>query len=392
MWHAKTKELQEQGKIRLVGIIEEQHPDRARLFMQWKAMNWPILVDSQNLLEMTAVPVTLLIDENGVVRKIGPDDADVKAFVESPVPERGSLSRTSAARPDTKLLRIDAETGNVKALRDFESAIILWGEDTELGSAIRAYRKAVDLEPEDGATYFRLGVAYRKRYDSALRTAGDFASAVEHWGRALALDPNQYIWRRRIQQYGPRLDKPYPFYDWVTAARKELRDRGEEPPWLIVEPSGAEIASPSKEFGAAKLRIENPDPEARIHRDTEGFIRVECTTVPMLLKAGEPVRVHVVFRTNEAIKAHWNNEAEDLVFWIDPPEGWAADGQYHRFPNPREPVDTAERRIEFELKSPANGVAGAVTIPGYALYYACEDVNGVCVYRRQEIPVTVEVK
>jgi len=360
--------------------------------MQWKSMNWPILVDSQNLLEMTAVPVTLLIDENGVVRKIGPDDADVKAFVESPVPERGSLTRASAAKPDLKLLRNEAETGNVKALRNFASAIILWGEDSELGSAIRAYRKAVDLELENGATHFRLGVAYRKRYDSALRTAGDFASAVEHWGRALASDPNQYIWRRRIQQYGPRLDKPYPFYDWVTAARKELRDRGEEPPRLIVEPSGAEIASPSKDFGAATSRSENPDPSARIHRDTEGFIRVECTTVPMLLKAGESVRVHVVFRTNEGIKAHWNNEAEDLVFWIDPPEGWAADSQYHRFQNPREPVDTAERRIEFELKSLANGVVGAVTIPCYALYYACEDVNGVCVYRRQEIPVTVEVK
>ena len=26
----------------MVGIIQEQHPDRARLFMQWKEMGWPI--------------------------------------------------------------------------------------------------------------------------------------------------------------------------------------------------------------------------------------------------------------------------------------------------------------------------------------------------------------
>ena len=66
----------------MVGIIEEQHPDRARLFMQWKQMDWPILVDSLNLFQMTAVPVTVLIDERGIVRKIGPNEADVDAFLE----------------------------------------------------------------------------------------------------------------------------------------------------------------------------------------------------------------------------------------------------------------------------------------------------------------------
>jgi len=34
----------------MVGILEEQNPDRARLFMQWKQMGWPLLVDSYNLL------------------------------------------------------------------------------------------------------------------------------------------------------------------------------------------------------------------------------------------------------------------------------------------------------------------------------------------------------
>ena len=53
----------------MVGIIQEQHPDRCRLFMQWKQMGWPILVDSLNLLEVTAVPITLAIDEHGVIRQ-----------------------------------------------------------------------------------------------------------------------------------------------------------------------------------------------------------------------------------------------------------------------------------------------------------------------------------
>ena len=86
----------------------------------------------------------------------------------------------------------------------------------------------------------------RCRLSRALRVtapaAGRFRKAVEHWERALALDSNQYIWRRRIQQYGPRLDKPYPFYDWIPEARADIEARGQSPVTLAVEPAGAEFA------------------------------------------------------------------------------------------------------------------------------------------------------
>ncbi|RMG56252.1 MAG: hypothetical protein D6723_00685, partial [Acidobacteria bacterium] len=71
-WHQATKQFQEQHKLQMVGIIEEQHPDRARLFMQWKQMSWPVMVDSLNLLEVPYVPITLAIDEHGIIRKIQP--------------------------------------------------------------------------------------------------------------------------------------------------------------------------------------------------------------------------------------------------------------------------------------------------------------------------------
>lgn len=45
-WHQATEELQDDGSVQMVGVIQEQHPDRARLFMQWKEMGWPMLVDS----------------------------------------------------------------------------------------------------------------------------------------------------------------------------------------------------------------------------------------------------------------------------------------------------------------------------------------------------------
>ena len=49
------------------------------------------------------------------------------------------------------------------------------------------------------------------------------------------------------------------------------------------------------------------------------------------------------------------------------------------------------RTVEYDATLPA--AAGTrVTIPGYALYYVCEDVNGVCMFRRHDITVTIPVK
>jgi tetratricopeptide (TPR) repeat protein len=115
--------------------------------------------------------------------------------------------------------------------------------------AIDAYTHALALDPSDKNSLFRLGVAYRMRHESTWRRNGDFQSAVESWGRALALDPNQYIWRRRIEQYGPRLTKPYAFYDWVEQAKAEILRRGETPARLSVEPYGSELAGPLKSNG-----------------------------------------------------------------------------------------------------------------------------------------------
>ena len=50
----------------------------------------------------------------------------------------------------------------------------------------------------------------------------------------------------RIQQYGPRLDKPYPFYDWVPTAIEEITARGETPVDLSVELVASEFAEPSQ--------------------------------------------------------------------------------------------------------------------------------------------------
>jgi hypothetical protein len=232
-------------------------------------------------------------------------------------------------------------------------------------------------------------VAYRKRYDSNFREPEDFQKAVEQWSAALDIDPNQYIWRRRIQQYGPRLDKPYSFYDWVITARKEITARGEVPARLDVEPSGAEFAHSDKSFESSSDNRKEPDPRGRILRDTGQFIKVETTVVPNTKAQEVSERVHVVFRPNRANKTHWNNEAGSFVFWVDAPAAWTVSQHLTTIPNPSPEPSTEPREVEFEVKGPDSSHANGVTLPAYALYYVCEDVHGVCMYRRQDVLITI---
>jgi hypothetical protein len=399
-WHEATQSLRENGDIRMVGIIQEQHPDRARLFMQWKRMGWPILVDSYNLLEVPYVPITLAVDEHGIIRQVlGRAGEGVQlgdAFVEEHF--GGSRAEAGATSPHPTTPDLDAledaatTRGGPPDLRAFGDALAVWGGEDRLDDAIEAYERAATLEPDHGFTHFRLGVAYRTRHDSDARRNGDFQRAIDHWTAALSLDPNQYIWRRRIQQYGPRLDKPYPFYDWVVQARQDIVARGEDPAPLIVEPRGSEFAAPVREFTAASEDEVEPDPRDRVVRDHGEFVGVETVAVPSAVAPGDVVRVHFTFRPNVTTEAHWNNEAEDMLLWVDPPRGWTAESRLVSHPIPPELVSREERTVELELQAPERIRGTSVMVPAYALYYVCEDVNGICMYRRQDLEVNLSVQ
>lgn len=379
----------------MLGILQEQHPDRARLFMQWKQMDWPLLADPLNLLGVPYVPITLAIDEHGIIRDV---DMPLKnasqlkrTFLNKtyPKPETPTTPRTQ--KPDLAHLGAAASPDRPETLLAYADAVALWGGPGQLQTAIEAYEQAITLEPDHAVAQFRLGVVYRMRYDSDSREPGDFQKAVDHWTKSLDIDPNNYITRRRLQQFGPRLDKPYPFYDWVVEAQQEIRARGEDPIDLTVQPGGAEFAHPAKTFEVAAEGTE-PDPEGKIARDQRGFVRLETTVVPHRLRPGEASRVHLVLRPTEAIKAHWNNEVGPLVVWVTPPEGWSTDRRNLTVPNPPEAVSREPRKVEFELRAPEAATAGQYPIPAYTLYYVCEDVHGVCLYRRQDFTVRVEVE
>ena len=226
--------------------------------------------------------------------------------------------------------------------------------------AIVHYEKAIESLSESGedkkllgAAYFRMGVAFRALYDLSdvqNQKADWFTKAASSWTNALNLNPNQYIWRRRIQQYGPRQMKPYPFYDWVEQAKNEIVQRGEKPVELTVKLTGAEIAKPKRGFDSA-TEADNPDPSGKITRDKEQIVNIDSTVVPQQIKPGGTVRVHLRF---DASGGHWNNEAEPMVVWLETSENGIASTSSLTHPNSNEASSDEVRNLEFEFKTNAD--------------------------------------
>jgi hypothetical protein len=379
----------------MIGVIQEQHAERCQLFAQWKNFDWPIVRDPVNRLGLTAVPIVVELDEAGVVKSVGPSVDSVLASLSSSK-QPAINSKEQGERPKSPriadLRREATESNTSEAWIELGDALVLWGDKASPTDAITAYKKAMDVEPDNARIHFRLGVAYRMRHDSsstpATTHANDFQSAVDSWGKALDLEPNQYIYRRRIQQYGPRLIKPYPFYDWVELARKEIVARGESPIELSVEPSGAEIASPTKRFVATAEERQAPDPKGRINRDTRRLIQANAVVVPGTVRPGESVRVHIELSPQR--NAHWNNESDPLVLWLQLPERWQSERQWFASAVPETAESSETRSLEFEIK-PAASQTESVTLKAYALYYVCESSRGTCLYLRQDIEIPIKI-
>lgn len=389
-WHDATSELRATGALSTVGVVIEQHPDRARLFMQWKRLDWPLLWDPFNLLELPAVPITMFLDRERVIRILQPrldrateitsglldaggtDTAHHKA-IPSPVPGIDQLSPPS--------------TSTAVDWSDHAVALSLWGGTERLDEAVAASERAVGPGTE-GRLWFRHGVIARMRHDSPARRPGDFNSAIESWTRALDVDPNNYIWRRRLQQYGPRLIKPYAFFDWVPAARSEIESRGEEPERLVVEPGGAEFADPARSEIESAARP--PLPDDRIVLDTVPFVEVRGGAVPAALRPGSLARIHLDMEPSPP-GSHWNNEAGPLHAWIDPPRGWDTDRPHVALDVPESAVSDERRHAEFEIRAPDDAKPGMHEVEVVLLYAVCEDDTGVCLVRRRTVPIAVVV-
>jgi hypothetical protein len=215
---------------------------------------------------------------------------------------------------------------------------------------------------------------------------------VDSWGAALDLQPNQYIWRRRIQQFGPRLDKPYDFYFWVEEARREVSARGETPIPLVLEPAGSEIAPPiRKGDGATADPVPNPDPKGRLVRDDRGRVRAETTVTPSRVRPGERIRVRTTFRLDPLGKSHWNNEGDPLTLSIELPADVSLKEGGFIFRPPPKAVSDEVRVLEWEATIAPGAAARRIEIPGYAVYGLCDDADGTCRHLRLDLKSTFQV-
>lgn len=392
-WHKATSQRPEPDRLATVGVVLEQHPDRARLFMQWHEMDWPVMWDPFNLLEFPAVPVTYLLDATGKVLVAQPlmDRAeDIHRRLLDDSEDSGEKPDGSMSHPTAAVTPTPGSDAGPEAWTDHATSLALWGGVDRIDVAVDAARRAAD-GATDPVLWFRLGVVLRLRNDSVHRRVGDFAEAVAAWTKALNMDPNQYVWRRRLQQYGPRLAKPYPFYDWIPRARDEVEARGERPVVLLVKPQGAEFAQPGDGLEAESVKPgSEPDPDARVHEDEKGLIEVETVLIPPTPRPGDTVRVHLVLTPDNSVDTHWNNEAGHSELWVDPPANWQVDRSHQLLPIGRGEVSHETRHLELEIAVP-DSAETTHTLQGYLLYYACEGAAGVCVYRRRNLDIPIPI-
>ena len=189
------------GDLIVIGLVQEQHPERAQLYAQWQQLDWPILWDPFNTTGAVAVPNAYLIDEHGILQGKRLNEEALAAFMEAefeapdePVPTSESTDRLYQAqtvdgpRPDP--LVVNPPQTYWQLISD-----AMWHRDTAMGSGISLVRffSLVRFYSSDrqisGFDYFADGVLYRMRYDSDEREEDDFQAAIDAWAKALELDP-----------------------------------------------------------------------------------------------------------------------------------------------------------------------------------------------------------
>ena len=373
VWYEEVKALVAQEQLVQIGITQEQHPDRCRLFAQWKGLEFPILWDPFNLTDSRVVPNFTAIDEHGIVRSTRPQMSSFEEdflALDFEAPEAGS--QPDFARGACSFTELHGQPSPISAL----------SQQRDVDTSVEALVKRSAASAQDATSAFHAGVALRLRYDSPHSRAGDFQAAIDHWTRALRLDPNQYIWRRRIQQYGPRMDQPYPFYTWTEEARREILARGETPVPLVAALTPTELAEPSRPPARDLAEPKEPDPRGEIRRDEAALVAIESAVAFDTSKKKPIASVHLALRPSEARDVHWNHEAgPPLQIWIGAPISRLLAVE----PRPDTATSAELSVLSFEVELPP-GVEELV-LPAYALYHLGKRVAGKCLYLRQDFEV-----
>ena len=408
VWYERVRPLVEAGELRVVGIVQEQHADRALLYQQWQELDFPILWDPFGVCGVTAVPDLTGVDEHGVIRIDRPAPKQFKEqFVDGFV--RQSFEAPAEAAHDATAFRVNEVARLRGGLAPAQRALRAVARLMLAGPGARTIDgevEALTSAARSGTAQdrFRAGVGLRMRFDGPQARAADLQGSIDAWFSALLASPNQYIWRRRIQQWGPALDKPYAFYDWVEQALTEVSARGQEPVELRTSLSGAERVLGSRSIPVPRRGpVVEPDPGARVARDPGTLVRLEHAVALNTASAGPRIRIprgalrlHVVLRPRPG--SSWPTDAEPPRLWLEPQDGWIVSSPLVTFDAPGPGGEGRPLMADVELSTPlvipappdpdAPPPSPTATLRGYVVYSVCEP-DGTCVFRRQELEAVV---
>lgn len=232
--------------ILVVGVIHGQHFSRAALFAEWKKIGFPVYHDPLNQADARRMGRAVCIDENGIVRQIARDPAELSEnFVGKKFKADRAVVRPPFGEvPNYKITARQADEGR-RCLEYIEhgDACMFDPEPVLIAEAIKAYNKALIDQPDDPAAAFRLGTAYFTRFCGEGRQANDLQRSLDAWSFAAGHDPKNQVFCERLLQFACASDKQVNSCGWIAHAMRETDTKS-----LTPSPSSIEIAAPSHNF------------------------------------------------------------------------------------------------------------------------------------------------
>jgi hypothetical protein len=319
-WKTFAEQNKGEDAVAFVGVIHDQHRDRGELFVRWKKIAFPVYHDPINLISAPRVNRAVCVDADGLVRAIAKNPEQVtERFIKKKFePNQTAVRSPNPNPPDTRVTKRMAGEGH-RGLEILQhgDALIFGGHPVELTEAIRIYRQAFDIGEPNAAAAFRLGAAYRLRFDSANRQPGDLEKSCQAFQVAAALAPRNDIYIARVRQLGIATDKKACAYGWVAEARESLGGSlGLNP-----EPMAIEMAKPVSAFKPGDAPPSHP-PKIEAGADA---VTVEHTVVYALNKShgGESNLLLALSPPSAGFDA-----GKPIRIWFDSPDGVAFESRY----------------------------------------------------------------
>ncbi|MFH1416737.1 MAG: TlpA disulfide reductase family protein [Planctomycetota bacterium] len=396
-WHEKMKPFVDTGKLVVIGVAQEQHADRCRLFAQWHGIDWPILHDALNLTGVEKVPTLVAIDEHGLVRNTQPDaDSIVAEFITKTydAPKVAPFIGPDKLPDPRATRRYAGEARRAEEWREHGNALILAGKPAQIDEAIdKAYPQVIGREPGDADSLFRLGVAHMIRHESPQRRPDDFQSAIDAWRKAHGLRSRNEVFHRRIQQYGPCVDKPFAFYGWVATARKAIVDRGDESVALQSWPCEIERAKPAKKFKYdKKQRGPSLDEHEKANEDRDGLVGLSYVAVPGTEQEHKRiVQELMVLRPDAARGIEWAESADPPRLWLEKPKTGRVSKLFVECA--KAPGDSSEndRVLTFAVRLPSKK-GKSLTVRGTLVYSVRQGGEGAPQTLSRDVKIKIDPK